>query len=132
MGLKYRDKQTGEFVEIQLPYLKGDKGDKGDKGETSLITPKQFGCIGDGVSDDSVGLTQAIQYATDNGKVLLLQQTYAHFGVTLTCGVNSMYVTESCSGCILIGNTFGNGTTEKLVMEDETSHLILDRYHNKQ
>ena len=329
----------------------------GNKGETSLITPEQFGCIGDGVSDDSVGLTQAIQYATDNDKVLLLQQTYAHFGVTLTCGllstnnggfkylgngvghtmpshqvfkgirfessgsdeilvhvtaptgvtldgctiensggdgvviesstnmfticngtqirmcgrhgvfssdlkratitdshilgctgygvrlegynhgiiisnnqifgneqggiyiegeyegmpypqkyngtytrsqhcvitnnhidhnqndsdensesygvyiahsqranisnnlirtsrtyglycerveygtfslnvfwkcgVNSMYVTESCSGCILIGNTFGNGTTEKLVMEDETSHLILDRYHNK-
>jgi parallel beta-helix repeat protein len=48
------------------------------------------------------------------------------------CGVNSMYVTESCSGCILIGNTFGNGTTEKLVMENEASHLILDRYHNKQ
>lgn len=129
-GMPYSQKYTGTYTRSQHCVITNNHIDhnQNDSDETS----------------ESYGIYIAhSQRANISNNLIRTSRTYGLYckrveygtfslNVFWKCGVNSMYVTESCSGCILIGNTFGNGTTEKLVMEDETSHLILDRYHNKQ
>lgn len=129
-GMPYSQKYTGTYTRSQHCVITNNHIDhnQNDSDETS----------------ESYGIYIAhSQRANISNNLIRTSRTYGLYcerveygtfslNVFWKCGVNSMYVTESCSGCILIGNTFGNGTTEKLIMEDETSHLILDRYHNKQ
>ena len=66
---------------VDVGRIKGDKGDKGDTGEVSnadlelqlgVIRGKSLGVVGDGVTDDTLALSNAMIYASQRGVKLSL------------------------------------------------------------
>lgn len=53
-------------------------------GSTVYVTPEQFGAVGDGVTDDTAALREALKYCIDNKHVLFLANQYYITAALLT------------------------------------------------
>jgi hypothetical protein len=74
-----------------------------------MISVKQFGAVGDGVTDDTAAIQGAIDVmgALGGGGVWLPQGNYAHTGLTLCDGVRFLGAGDSYNGT---GGSVGKGT----------------------
>lgn len=95
---------------------------------TTYITPEMFGCIGDGIIDDTVNLQRCIDYAISK-KVSIKSKSYKKYKISDTINVNgtvnidfnnSTLLATTKSDVININhvgvNTF-NGTIENLIID---------------
>ena len=114
----------------QVPVIKEEVSNLSAQLEhiTTYITPEMFGCIGDGIIDDTVNLQRCIDYAISK-KVSIKSKSYKKYKISDTINVNgtvnidfnnSTLLATTKSDVININhvgvNTF-NGTIENLIID---------------
>jgi hypothetical protein len=79
----------------------------------TVVTPEQFGCVGNGVANDSACIQAAINSLTAGGTVKFAAKTYA---------VNTLPLTVTVSAVNLVGEGMLSGTT---LLTTDTTHDII-------
>lgn len=112
---------------IAAPGQKGDKGDKGDPGEpggvSGWISVKDYGAVGDGITDDTAAINAAIK-ACQGGRVSGWIATAFGSGYTWATALNFYRGNTSATGAGVVA-TDGSGKVNGAIITNVGNEVLV-------